>query len=182
MIKNKSDLQEYLNSDMQFYNSFSSKERIILWYTQDPAYIISKYIRYLRKEEYYSNCRKDRLGKLIGLLYLRQKNRLGNKLGFKIPKNTFDKGLTIYHHGMVIINENARIGKGAVLHGGNCIGNNGKSEKAPLIGDGLDLGIGANIIGNVELGNGVVVGADAVVTRSFKDNNIVLIGAPADKA
>lgn len=181
MIKNKTDYRDYLNKDMQFYNSFSRRERVILWFTHDPAYEISKYIRLLRKEEYFSNCRKDKLGQLCGLIILRRKNKLGNKLGVKIPKNTFEQGLTIYHHGMIIVNENVRIGKNAILHGGNCIGNNGNSEAAPLTGENLDLGFGAMIIGDVKLGNDVRVGAGAVVTRSFEEDNIVLAGVPAKK-
>ena len=181
MIKNKMDYHEYINSDMHFYNSFSRRERIILWLTHDPAYNISKYIKFLRKEEYYSNCRKDKFGQLCGLLFFRRKNKLGNKLGFKIPKNTFEQGLTIYHHGMIIVNENARIGKNAKLHGGNCIGNDGSSEEAPFIGDGLDLGFGAMIIGAVELGKNVRVGAGAIVTKSFGEDSILLVGIPAKK-
>ena len=51
----------------------------------------------------------------------------------------------------------------------------------PIIGDSLDLGIGAKIIGNVTLGNNVRVGANAVVTKSFVEDDIVLVGCPAHK-
>ena len=51
----------------------------------------------------------------------------------------------------------------------------------PVIGDNLDLGIGAKVIGDVRLGNNVKIGANAVVTRSFEENNITLVGLPARK-
>ncbi len=37
------------------------------------------------------------------------KKRLGNKLGFFIPPYTLKKGVTIYHHGSIIINGDDRI-------------------------------------------------------------------------
>lgn len=180
MIKSKADLKQYMQKDMRFYYQFSKKERMIYALTQDPLYQIVRYIRMLRKEEYYYNCRKDRLGQLMTLWYLRKKNALGNRLGFKIPRNTFEEGLTIYHHGGIIINEDVKVGKNAILHGENCIGNDGSSgNKVPVIGDDLDLGIGAKVIGDVTLGNQVFVGANAVVTRSFENDHITIAGIPA---
>ena len=100
-------------------------------------------------------------------------------LGYKIPPNCFGPGLMIYHHGEIIVNENVKVGSGCKLHGGNCLGNNGKTEDVPVIGDDLDLGIGAKIIGGVKLGNGVRIGANAVVTKSFEEDGITLVGIPA---
>ena len=181
MIRNKADLIEYLASDMFFYHAYSEKDKKILRMTHDPVCEIVQYLKFLRKEEYYFNCKPSKLGQLCGLFYFSKKNRLGNKLGFKIPRNTFEKGLSIYHHGMIIINEDARIGQNAKLHGGNCIGNNGSDEAAPVIGEGLDLGIGAKIIGGIKLGNQVKIGANAVVTKSFEEDDITLVGLPAKK-
>ena len=179
MIQNKADLKEYLAKDMPFYQAYNTKDRKLLFLTKDPAYEIKRYIRLLRYEEYYFNCRQDILGKVCYLLYFRSKNVLGNKLGFKIPRNTFEEGLSIYHHGFIIVNESARIGKNAQLHGDNCIGNKGKTDNNPVVGDNLILGVGAKIIGGVKLGNQITVGANAVVTNSFEDSNITLVGVPA---
>lgn len=180
MIKSKADLKLYMQEDMCFFSQFSKKERVAFFLTRDPLSQIVMYIKWLRKEEYYANCRKDLIGKFMMLWYFRRKNTLGNRIGFKIPKNTFEEGLTIYHHGSVIINENAKVGKNAVLHGDNCIGNDGSSGgKVPVIGDNLDLGIGAKVIGDVTLGNHVSVGANAVVTHSFAKDNVILVGLPA---
>lgn len=179
MIQNRADLKEYLKQDMAFYHSYSAKDRFICKVTNDPIYFIAKYVYFLRKEEYYFNCKKNGFYTVLYLYNFRKKNKIGNMLGFKIPKNTFGPGLCIYHHGEIIVNENAKIGACAKLHGGNCIGNNGKSDNPPVIGDGLDLGIGAKIIGNVYLGNNISVGANAVVTKTFEDDNATLIGLPA---
>lgn len=179
MIKSKLDLKYYLEQDMGFYHRLSQKDRIMCWIIRDPAYEIKRYLRALRKEEYYHNCGKGLVGRCLNLWYFRKKNQIGNKLGFKIPRNTFGPGLTIYHHGEIIVNENAVVGANAKLHGGNCIGNNGKNDKSPIIGDNLDLGIGAKVIGNVVLGNRICAGANAVVTKSFLEDGSVLVGLPA---
>lgn len=181
MIQTKRDLIDYLSRDMSFYYCQSKKERFMYRITQDPIFYIAKYIRLLRIEEYYFNVKKGKIGTFMYLWYFRRKNNIGNRLGIKIPKNTFGPGLTIYHHGEIIVNERAQIGANAKLHGGNCIGNNGKNDEVPQIGDGLDMGIGAKIIGDISLGNHICIGANAVVTKSFSGDNLTLIGIPARK-
>ena len=181
MISNKNDLKEYILADMYFYHAMPSRDKFVSRLTHDPLYEIVKYLRLLRKEEYYFNCRKDKLGKMFGLSYLKQKNKLGNRLGFKIPRNTFGKGLMIYHHGSIIINENVSIGENARLHGENCIGNNGRTEEVPRIGNNLDLGVGAKVIGGVTIGNDIRIGANAVVIHSFSEDHITLAGIPAKR-
>lgn len=179
MIQDKQDLANYLSCDMRIYYAQSKWERCIYRLTGDPIYYIAKYVRLLRKEEYYANTGKNKLHTMLCLFYLRKKNSLGNKLGFKIPRNCFGPGLTIYHHGEIIVNENARIGADCKLHGGNCIGNNALTHEVPQIGDGLDMGIGAKIVGPVALGSHITVGANAVVNRSCEKNGVVLAGVPA---
>lgn len=179
MIENKADLRRFISADMGFFHQYGRKCRLFAALIDDPAYQIVRYLRFLRKEEYYSNARPDFFGKLLCLYYFRQKNRLGNKLGFKIPRNCFGPGLTIYHHGTIIVNEAARIGANCRLHGNNCIGNNGKVDVVPRIGDDLDLGFGACVIGDVVLGNNITVGANAVVVNSFANGDAVLTGVPA---
>lgn len=181
MIQTKNDFREYIFRDMEFYYSQSKHEQFICHITHDPVYYIAKYIRLLRKEEYYYNTKRGKMGTFLYLYYFRRKNMLGNKLGFKIPKNCIGPGLTIYHHGEIIVNETAQVGANCKMHGSNCIGNNGKEDMSPIIGDNLDLGIGAKIIGDVKLGNSIKIGANAVVTKSFQEDNITLVGIPARK-
>lgn len=181
MILNKQDLKNYIKADMEFYYKQSRWDRFIYRITEDPVSLIARYLRYMRKEEYYFNSGKGKWGKVCYLFYFRKKNHLGNRLGFKIPKNTFGPGLTIFHHGEIIVNESAKVGANCRLHGGNCIGNDGIRDCSPYIGDNLDLGIGAKIIGDVHLGNFVRIGANAVVTKSFEEDSITLVGIPARK-
>lgn len=181
MIESKADLIRYLAEDMSFFHRYTKRDQLILRIIQDPAYQIVRYLRFLRKEEYYYNVRTDAVGRLMYFYYFRKKNILGNKLGFKIPKNCFGAGLTIYHHGNIIVNEAARIGANCRLHGNNCIGNKGTVDFAPVIGDNMDLGFGASVIGGVVLGNNITVGANAVVVKTEMDDSVTLVGVPARK-
>ena len=179
MILNKEDLKNYIEEDNWYYNKmFSKKDKLLLFLVRDPQYLIKKYKYHLRKEELFLNT-PSKSHAIFRLYHLKKKNVLGNKLGILVPPNTFGKGLTIMHHGSIIVNPDARIGDHCILHGNNCIGNNGKTNAVPQIGNKLDLGIGACIIGDVKLGNGIIIGANAVVNKSFNDNS-VLLGVPAE--
>lgn len=179
MIKTKEDLKEYIKCDNWYYDEhYSSWYKKLYVYLRDPQYMLRKYKLFLRKEEYCLN-NPTKWNTIKRLYYIRRKNIIGNKLGVLIPPNTFGKGLQIMHHGSIIVNPNARIGDYCVLHGNNCIGNNGKTESAPVCGDKLDLGIGAKIIGKVTLGGNVTIGANAFVNKSFDEDKITLVGIPA---
>ena len=51
-------------------------------------------------------------------------------------------------------------------------------DGCPTIGDGVNVGVGAKIIGPIIVGSNCSIGANAVVTHSFADGN-VLVGIPA---
>ncbi|WP_367378401.1 serine O-acetyltransferase [Enterococcus gilvus] len=161
--------------DQRFYHEFSLKQRIKFFMINDHWYQIRNYIRYLRLEEKYFNSGN----RLFSNFFCRKKNILGNKLGFYISKNTLGEGVTIYHHGSIIISGNAKIGNNVSLHGNNCIGNDGNSDFAPIIGDSVDIGFGACIIGSIEIAKGVKIGAGAVVVKSCFKEGATLIGVPA---
>ena len=146
----------------------------------DHKALLCKYIRLMRFDEYYSNSGKKYLIPLK-FLYKWRRNRLGSRLGILVPNNTCDGGLVIWHYGNVIINLHARIGKNCQLHGDNCIGNNGGKDEsgAPTIGNNVDVGIGAKIIGNIYIADDVKIGANAVVTHSCYEKGAILIGVPA---
>ena len=61
-------------------------------------------------------------------IYRFSKNILGTKLGIYIPAGVFDEGLHIWHYGNIIVNAESKVGKNCMLHGDNCIGNNGKNN------------------------------------------------------
>lgn len=116
---------------------------------------------------------------MIEFIYSRRKNKLGNTLGFYINPNTLGAGTIIYHHGSIIINSNAVLGCGCKLHGNNCIGNDGKSLMTPHIGNNVEIGFGASIIGDITVADDVQIGAGAVVVKSCLKKGARLVGVPA---
>lgn len=176
MITTKKQLREVLKSEEKFY--LPGKTKIKKMWTSENAYKIFCFVKYLRKTEYYYN-NSGVLNRLMYTIYRRKKNILGRRLGIEIQQNSFDSGLMIWHSGNIVVNPRAKIGKNCVLHGSNCIGNNGKDSLCPTLGDNVKLGVGAKIIGNVVIADNVTVAAGAVVINSCETKNAVLAGVPA---
>ena len=78
-----------------------------------------------------------------------------------------------------MVNGHCRIGENCYLHGSNCIGNNGKTSAVPRLGNNVRVGVGAKIIGDVELADNVTVAAGAIVVKSCLIEGAVLAGVPA---
>lgn len=183
MIKTKNDLKRYLNSDSKLlFSENRIQHEKYMKKTNDPRYLVSVYIRYLRKEEYYLNCKPSNVfSKLFNLVYEKRRNRLGAKIGFNMEPNCFDEGLTIFHSGSIVVNSESKIGKNCKLHGNNCIGNNGLTNLCPKIGNNVDVGFGAVIIGDIEIADDIKIGANAVVNKSFLEPGITIAGVPAKR-
>ena len=141
--------------------------------TSDPTWLRYKFIKYMRLANHYGN------NTVLGLFYLRKKNKLSLLLNLEISGRNIGPGLTLYHNGPVVINGDAVIGKDLVLHGDNCIGNDGKTDECPVIGDNVDVGVGAKIIGNVKIADNVVIGAGAVVVKDIIIPGTVVGGVPS---
>ena len=179
MIQTKRDLADYIAADNALGRPHSAKQALISAAVRYPGYELRQYLKYLRKQEYYVNSANgSRIKGALGLFYERKKNRLGNRLGIEIGPNCFGKGLSVFHVGSVIVNPAARIGENCRLHGANCIGNNGKTQGVPRIGNNVDIGYGAVIIGDIEIADGVTIGANAVVNRSIPVPGSVVVGVP----
>lgn len=171
-------LKEIINQDAKFFKSFPKHEQVKMFLTNDHFYLIHVFMKYLRKEEYYAR-KSGIFNKILEVVYARKKNNLGNKLGFYIKPNSLGAGTVLYHHGNIIINGSARLGLNCKLHGDNCIGNDGKSLAAPILGNNVDVGVGAKIIGGIVIADNVKIGAGAVVTRSCYKEGATLVGVPA---
>src|SRR5699024_10864396 len=131
--------QKKFYTDNSFFYEYSLKRRFKLFLIQDHWILIRKYLYYLRICEYFKNTKHN----ILLSFYELKKNKFGNKLGFYISPNTLGKNTTIWHHGSVIINGDSKIGDNCIFHGNNCIGNNGKDNKTPIIHDNVELGFGA---------------------------------------
>ncbi len=181
MIQSKQDLKDYIREDNSWYAVASARGKVIARTAHYPGMQFCKYLVYLRKQEYYINtARGNKVKGLLGLIYEGKKNKLGEKLGIEIPPNCFGKGLQIFHAN-IVVNSAVRAGDHCSLHGGNCIGNNGIADVNPTLGNNVDIGYGAVLIGDIRIADDCVIGANAVVNHSFTEKGSRIVGVPAHK-
>ncbi len=148
------------------------KDYLTAMVTHEDNYLIWKYMTFLRREEAARS-------KLTAYFWRRKKNNLGSRLGLQIYAGTCARGLHIWHYGSVIISGDAVVGENCTIHGQACIGSDGASDVAPVLGKNADIGVGAKIIGAVTLADNIRVGAGAVVVKSCETPGATLVGVPA---
>ena len=93
---------------------------------------------------------------------------------------TIGRRLSIEHNGCICIHGNAVIGDDCMIRQGVTLGNLGLEDPlgAPTIGNRVQIGAGAKVLGPVRVGNNVTIGANAVVISDVPDN-VVVFGVPA---
>ena len=160
-----------------------------------PEIILSRVERYFRgiiqhyNEERYWKYRSDVISAEGGifnklfckakLLYIKRCDAfnnatLGTHLGFGA---TFAE-MPHLPHGLygIVVTHNAVIGKNVTIYHNVTIGQG--RNGAPIIGDDVQIGTGAIIIGNVVIGNRVKIGAGCVVVESVPDDAVVVMEKP----
>ena len=105
MIKSKHDLKYYLLCDE--YARFGSKVSLFRKIRLGEMWSFQVH---LRKLEYYLNCRRDLIGKIMVLYHKIRTKKLGIRLGWSIYPNSFGPGMCIVHYGTVVVNGGAQVG------------------------------------------------------------------------
>ena len=155
----------------------NTKEKFLEWLIRPERYYIQRYLRFLRQEEKYTFSSPN---KMLAFWYKARKNRLGSRLGFIISAGCFGEDLHLEHYGSVIVNPKARIGKGCIIHGNCCIGSKGGyPDDSPVIGDNVDIGQFAQILGGIKIADNVRIGAGAVVVKDITTPGVTVTGVPA---
>jgi serine O-acetyltransferase len=100
--------------------------------------------------------------------------------GIELPCETkIGRRLLIEHFGGIVVSGDAVIGDDVVLRQGVTIGLKRTKERgAPRIGNRVDIGAGAKILGNIEIGDDAVIGANAVVLKDVPAGALA-VGIPA---
>ncbi len=87
--------------------------------------------------------------------------------------------LVIEHIGGIVISGDAVLGDDCVLRNGVTIGlRNRGTRGSPRIGNRVDIGAGAKLLGSIVIGDDVAIGANAVVLCDVPANSIA-VGVPA---
>lgn len=85
----------------------------------------------------------------------------------------------IDHFGGIVISGYAKFGDNCRIRNGVVVGLRRIDEKiAPIIGNNVDIGAGAKLLGSIRIGDNVRIGANAVVLCDVPDNSIA-VGVPA---
>lgn len=95
------------------------------------------------------------------------------------PGAEIGKRLFIDHGMGVVVGETTIIGDEVTIYQGVTLGGTGKEQgkRHPTIGNGVVIGAGARVLGNIEIGANSRIGAGSVVLRSVPDDSTV-VGVP----
>jgi serine O-acetyltransferase len=183
-MNTKSELRAVLNAEKDVY--LPPKKRSLMYKLRNPFKSKTyQYLTHLRKYEYHCSKRDNAKNPIVSKFHsLRIKGidirmkRLGLRLGLEMIPHNIGKGIKICHPNVII---NGAVGENCIFHGNNVIGNKktGKKDAIPKIGSNVDIGIGAMVIGDVEIADHCIIGAGAVVTKSFTTPGSVIAGVPA---
>lgn len=100
--------------------------------------------------------------------------------GIELPcEADIGKNFIIDHFGGIVVSGYAKLGDNCRIRNGVVIGlKNVEEIGAPVIGNNVDIGAGAKVLGKITIGNNVLIGANAVVISDVPDNSIA-VGVPA---
>lgn len=87
--------------------------------------------------------------------------------------------LRIDHFGAIVVSGYAKFGDNCRIRNGVVVGLGRVDEPcAPTIGNNVDIGAGAKVLGAITIGDNVLIGANAVVVRDVPADSIA-VGVPA---
>jgi len=100
--------------------------------------------------------------------------------GVELPcEAVVGRNFVIEHFGGIIVSGYTQFGDNCRIRNGVTIGLRTIDEKiAPTIGNNVDIGAGAKLLGPIKIGDNVLVGANAVVICDVPSNSVA-VGIPA---
>ena len=99
--------------------------------------------------------------------------------GISLPKSVrVGPGLRIWHFGNIFIHTDVVIGSNCTLRQGVTIGNRYNDNRVPVIGDNVEFGAYAQVLGDVKVGNNSKIGTMSVVLSDVPEGATV-VGIPA---
>ena len=100
--------------------------------------------------------------------------------GIELPCEVeLGRNFVIDHFGGIIISGYAKFGDNCRIRNGVVVGlRHVEDKRAPVIGNNVDIGAGAKVLGPIRIGNNVLIGANAVVLCDVPDDSVA-VGVPA---
>ncbi|MBO5066652.1 MAG: serine acetyltransferase [Clostridia bacterium] len=127
----------------------------------------------------YFRLSQNSKNKLSKLFYEYKLYRLCRKYGIEIKTETkIGDGFCMIHPYNITVSPLAVLGKNVNMYKGSTIGNNtGNPVGAPVIGDCVQIGINATVIGGITVGDDVIIAPNAFVNQDVPSHSAV-IGNP----
>lgn len=118
--------------------------------------------------------------KIFSLIYKVMYKFVQILTGVELPcEAEVGRNFTIDHFGGIVVSGYAKFGDNCRIRSGVVVGLKDVNEPcAPRIGDNVDIGVGAKVLGDINIGDNVKIGANAVVITDIPDNSIA-VGVPA---
>ena len=117
----------------------------------------------------------------LSLIYRAMYRRCRNVYGIELPYSaTVGQRVIIEHQHGIVIHGNSVIGDDCILRQGVTLGNKtlDRPHDAPKLGNRVNVGAGAKILGAVTIGDDASIGANAVVLKDVPAG-AVAVGIPA---
>jgi serine O-acetyltransferase len=117
----------------------------------------------------------------LSILYRSLYRKIRNTYGIDLPYSVkLGRRVVIEHQSAIIIHGSCTIGDDCIIRQGVTLGNRylEKPLESPQLGDRVNVGAGAKILGKVNLGDDVNIGANAVVLSDVPAGKTA-VGIPA---
>lgn len=117
----------------------------------------------------------------FSVLYRRMFVYVRNHYGIELPYSaTVGRRVVIEHQGGIVVHGDTVIGNDCYIRQGCTLGNKTLAavHDAPVLGNGVNVGAGAKILGKVTIGDGANIGANAVVVKDVPPG-ATAVGIPA---
>ena len=120
------------------------------------------------------------LRKLMSLAYHVAYKLVQVLTGIELPCEVeIGRNFVIDHFGGIVVSGYAKFGDDCRIRPGVVVGLARVDDPcAPVIGNHVDIGTGAKLLGRIRIGNNVLIGANAVVVTDVPDDSIA-VGVPA---
>jgi serine O-acetyltransferase len=117
----------------------------------------------------------------LSILYRMLYRKIRNTYGIELPYTTqLGRRVIIEHQHGIVIHGYCTIGDDCIIRQGVTIGNRyvDRPLEAPKLGDRVNVGAGAKVLGAIEIGADANIGANAVVLKDVPPGGTV-VGIPA---
>ena len=140
------------------------------------------YDKYWSRREKVVNpaCKLPTIVKLWYLYYIKKCDAFNcASMGTDLNGGATFKSRPVLEHGLngIIISHFAEIGYNCTIYQQVTIAQN-EFDEAAKIGNNVEIGAGAKIIGKVVIGNNVKIGANCIIVEDIPDNATVVLNKP----